>query len=165
MNYLENILNSLEETLVALGISLASVILFANVVLRYFFNSGWEWAEEAARYSIVWIVFLGGSICARKGMHLSVDAVAVRLSAARQRLLRILVDSLTFVFCIFLVIYGSDLVMLAYETEQLTPGLEMPIYYVYLAIPTGGALMALRSLQDLYRALRHTKAQRTLEAG
>ncbi len=164
MQHLEKLLNHLEEIIVACGISAASVILFVNVVLRYVFNSGWEWAEEVARYSIVWIVFLGGSICARKGMHLSVDAVAVRLSEEKQRILRIVVNILCVAFCVFLVIYGLEMVELARETDQLTPGLEMPIFYVYLAIPTGGALMAVRFAQDLYRAFRHIHAERTAEA-
>jgi len=164
MNHLEKLINHLEEALLALGISLAAIILFANVVLRYFFNSGWEWAEEAARYSIVWIVFVGGSVCARKGMHLSVDAAVACFSEATQRVMRMLVDALCVGFCIFLVVYGTELVTLAYETEQLTPGLEMPICYVYLAIPTGGALMTVRFAQDLYRAFRHVQADRTAQA-
>ena len=164
MNHLEKFINHLEEALLAFGISLAAVVLFANVMLRYFFNSGWEWAEEVARYSIVWIVFVGGSVCARKGMHLSVDAVTVRFSEKTQRIMRVLVNVLCFVFSVFLVVYGFELVTLAHETEQLTPGLEMPIFYVYLAIPTGGALMAVRFAQDIYRALRHLQAERTAQA-
>ena len=165
MNHLENCLNHLEEALVACGISLAAVVLFVNVVLRYVFNSGWEWAEEVARYAIVWIVFLGGGICVRKGMHLSVDAAVVRLSESKQRLFRLLVGFVCIAFCIFLVVYGIEMVKLAYETDQLTPGLEMPICYVYLAIPTGGALMAVRFAQDLYRNLRHEQTEHVVEAG
>ena len=164
MNRLEKSLNHLEEILLAAGISTASVILFANVVLRYCFNSGWEWAEEAARYTILWIVFIGGSVCARKGMHLTVDAVAVRLPEKKQRLLRMLVDACCVVFCMFLVVYGAELVELAYETDQRTPGLDMPIWYVYFAIPAGGALMAARFAQDVYRAFKRIQAERTAEA-
>ncbi len=164
MNQVLRLLDHAEEALVAFGISMASVILFVNVILRYFFNSGWEWAEEFARYSIVWIVFLGGSICARKGMHLTVDAVAVRLPEGKQRILRMLVNAVCIAFCIFLVVYGIEMVELARDTDQLTPGLEMPIFYVYLAIPAGGALMAVRFAQELFRAARHMAASRTAEA-
>ena len=31
-------------------------------MLRYVFNSAFPWTEEVVRYSIVWLVFLGGSI-------------------------------------------------------------------------------------------------------
>ena len=163
MNYLEKFVNHLEEALLAFGISLASIILFVNVVLRYCFNSGWEWAEESVRYLIFWIVFLGGSVCARKGMHLSVDAVAVRISEEKQRLLRMSVNVICIMFCMFLVIYGIELLELAHMTGQVTPGLEMPILYVYLAIPLGGGLMAARFAQDFYRAFKRAQTVKATE--
>lgn len=164
MNAVDKILSHIEDFILAVGISSASVILFANVVLRYAFNSGWEWAEEVARYTIVWLVFLGGSVCARKGMHLAVDAATVRMKPAGQRTIRIIVDGICIVFCLFLVICGKELVDLAYETEQVTAALEFPIYWVYLAIPTGGALMAIRFAQDLVKAVKGIEAVHVKEA-
>jgi C4-dicarboxylate transporter DctQ subunit len=164
MNAVDNVLSRIEECIVAVGISSASVVLFVNVVLRYVFNSGWEWAEEVARYTIVWLVFLGGSICARKGMHLAVDALTVRMKPGGQRAVRIVVDAVCIVFCAFLVVCGKDLVDLARETEQLTAALEIPIYWVYLAIPTGGALMAVRFAQDLVKAVKGIEADHVKEA-
>jgi C4-dicarboxylate transporter DctQ subunit len=155
----------LEEAVVAVGMASASVVLFINVVLRYFFNSGWEWAEEFARYTIVWIVFIGGSICARKGMHLAVDAVTVRLNRAGQRMARLIVDALCIVFCLFLVRYGYDMADMAKDSEQRTAALAIPIYMVYLALPVGGALMAVRFAQDFFLALKDKQGERVTEAG
>ena len=164
MNTVDKILSHIEDFIVAVGISSASVILFVNVVLRYVFNSGWEWAEEVARYTIVWLVFLGGSVCARKGMHLAVDAVTVRMKPQGQRTIRIIVDTLCIIFCLFLLFAGKELVDLAYETEQVTAALEFPIYWVYLAIPTSGALMAIRFTQDLIKAIKHIESEHAIEA-
>jgi C4-dicarboxylate transporter DctQ subunit len=154
-----------EESLVATGIAAASVVLFINVVLRYFFNSGWTWAEEFTRYTIVWIVFIGGSICVRKGMHLAVDALAIRFSESGQRLLRMFVDAVCVLFCVYLIRYGYEAVLLAYEAEQITAALEMPMHYVYLAIPVGGFLMAIRFTQDFFLALRGETGEHVTEAG
>lgn len=165
MKYVDYIVRNIEEVVVAVGMSVASVVLFLNVVLRFGFNSGWEWAEEVARYTIVWIVFIGGSICARKGMHLAVDAVAIRLKEANQRILRMFVDVVCFLFSIYLVLYGYEMVDLARETEQLTAALEIPIYWVYLAIPVGGALMSVRFAQDFFLACKGEQGERVAEAG
>jgi C4-dicarboxylate transporter DctQ subunit len=154
MNMLDRFIQRLEEGIVAVGIAGASLVLFCNVVLRYGFNNGFVWAEEVARYTIVWLVFLGGSICVRRGMHLAVDALTVRMKPAGQRIMRIFVDSVCLVFCAFLVVCGKEMVDLAFEVDQLTAALEFPIGWVYLAIPVGGALMGLRFLQDLFRAVR-----------
>jgi len=155
----------LEEAIVAVGIASASVVLFINVVLRYFFNSGWEWAEEFARYAIVWIVFVGGSICARKGMHLAVDAVTVRMSHARQRMTRLVVDALCIAFCLFLMRYGYDMADMARDSGQITAALGIPIYMVYLALPVGGALMAVRFAQDFFLAFKDRQGEHVIEAG
>lgn len=165
MKYIDSVLRRFEEGFVAASIAAASVVPFINVVLRYFFNSGWTWAEEFTRYSIVWIVFIGGSICARKGMHLAVDALAIHFSESRQRSLRMFVNAVCVLFCVYLIVYGYEAVLLAYETEQITAALEMPMYYVYLAIPVGGFLMAIRFIQDFFLALKGKTGERVTEAG
>lgn len=165
MKFVDTLLKRFEEGLVATGIAAASLVLFINVVLRYFFNSGWTWAEEFTRYTIVWIVFIGSSICARKGMHLAVDALAIRFSESGQRLLRMFVNVVCVFFCVYLIIYGYETVLLAYEMEQITAALEMPMYYVYLAIPVGGFLMAIRFTQDFILAVKGEAGERVTEAG
>lgn len=165
MKFVDTILKRFEESLLAFGIAAASIVLFVNVVLRYFFNSGWTWAEELTRYTIVWIVFIGSSVCARKGMHLAVDALAIRFSESGQRLLRMFVNVVCVLFCIYLIIYGYETVLLAYEMEQITAALEMPMYYVYLAIPVGGFLMAIRFTQDFFLAVKGEAGERVTEAG
>ncbi|MDR1534461.1 MAG: TRAP transporter small permease [Planctomycetota bacterium] len=164
MKFVDSIIRNMEEAFIAAGISAASVVLFLNVVLRFGFNSGWEWAEEAARYTIVWIVFVGSGICARKGMHLAVDAVAIRLGKANRRILRMFVDAACVLFSVYLVLYGYEMVNLARETEQVTAGMDIPIFWVYLAIPVGGALMAIRFSQDFLLAYKREEGERAFEA-
>ena len=66
---------------ISVGIILlgATFILFQGVILRYAFNYAFAWTEEVVRYSIVWLVFLGGSIAARRGAHIAMDIVVVYL--------------------------------------------------------------------------------------
>ena len=66
-------LSKTEEFLLGILLTTASIVLFANVVARYVFNWGFPWAEELVRYEIIWMVFLGGSIAARQGLHIGVD--------------------------------------------------------------------------------------------
>ena len=66
---------------ISVGIILlgATFILFQGVVLRYAFNYSFAWTEEVVRYSIVWLVFIGGSIAARRGAHICMDIIVVYL--------------------------------------------------------------------------------------
>lgn len=50
-------------------------LVFAQVVLRYFFNSGLPWSEEMARYLFVWVCFLGAALAVRNRGHITVEVV------------------------------------------------------------------------------------------
>ena len=54
-----------------------AVIIFANVVLRYSTNQSIEWAEEVARYMMVWLTFLGAGPVLRYGGHIAVENLSL----------------------------------------------------------------------------------------
>ncbi len=72
---MKTVLEKFEQYFTGLILIAITFILFANVVLR-FFGISLEWAEEVARYGIIWVTFIGGSICIYKGGHIRVDAIA-----------------------------------------------------------------------------------------
>lgn len=55
------------------------VLVFGNVVLRYFFNSGITQSEEFSRWLFVWTVFVGAILVLRDNGHLGVDFVVNNL--------------------------------------------------------------------------------------
>jgi TRAP-type transport system small permease protein len=55
------------------------VMVFANVVLRYGFNSGLNISEEMSRYFFVWLTFIGAILAFRDHGHVGVETF-VRLS-------------------------------------------------------------------------------------
>ncbi len=152
---LNNILNKIEEYTVCVGILVASMVLFVNVVMRYVFNHGLVWAEELARYSIVWIVFIGSSICVRRHLHLVVDAAIIRLSERNRSIMHIFACVCGTLFSLFLVYYGYRVCLKLFSTGQILPGLEILTGYAYMAIPVGGALMSIRFFQELCRRIKH----------
>jgi C4-dicarboxylate transporter DctQ subunit len=140
----------LEEVLIGVLLVVASFVLFANVVARYGFNDSFPWAEEATRYAIVWMVFIGGSVAARKAVHIGVDVLARMLGdRPARRMLIVGVDALCVAFSLFLVVFGWELVAQARAFGQVTPALQVPLWTMQLAVPVGGALMALRFAQRL----------------
>jgi TRAP-type C4-dicarboxylate transport system permease small subunit len=49
------------------------VMVFGNVVLRLFFNTGIDLSEEIPRFAFVWMTFLGAVVGMRRRAHLGVD--------------------------------------------------------------------------------------------
>ena len=66
---MKNIANKLFNGIqILLGLMLAIMIalVFLNVILRFFFNSGLVWSEELSRYVFVYVVYLGAIVAMKE---------------------------------------------------------------------------------------------------
>ncbi|SDK94537.1 TRAP transporter small permease [Natronincola ferrireducens] len=159
---LDKIMCIVEDGIISLGIITAALILFMNVILRYFFKSGIVWAEEFTRYTIIWITFIGGSVAVRHNAHLRVTAALEVLSEKKGRILNLIVQFISIAFTTFITIYGWKLTMQYKATNQLTPSMEIPTYWVYIAIPLGGLLMTIRLLQVVWKELKGNSSEENI---
>lgn len=137
-------LNKLEDIFCAVSLLLTTIVLFVNVVLRYVFSASTSWAEELIRYLMIWITFIGGSVCVRKGAHIRMDFVLTILPKGVGHLLTRLVYLIAAGFCVALFVYSLQLVQFTVELEQTSPAMGVPMWIPYLAMPLGSALMVLR---------------------
>lgn len=147
---LDRWLSRVEDAFITTLIMTASAVIFVNVVARYFFNTGFIWAEEFVRYEIVWLVFIGGSVAARKGIHIGVDSLLRMLPAPAQRQVNIVVLVACIAFCAVLTYYGIELASQTRMFGQRTSAMQAPFWIIQLAIPIGAGLMVLRFVQQLY---------------
>lgn len=118
-----------------------ALIIFANVVLRYATSQSIEWAEEVARYLMVWLTFLGAGPVLRYGGHIAVENLQDALPPALAGAVRALISALLFGFFGTMVWYGCAYVL---RTRfQMTPTTQVSMGWVYAAMPVGGLLLAL----------------------
>ncbi|HHX36360.1 MAG TPA: TRAP transporter small permease subunit, partial [Clostridiaceae bacterium] len=54
-------------------VAVMAIIVAIQVIWRYFLNSPLVWAEEFARYCLVWISFLGSAVALKEGKLAAVD--------------------------------------------------------------------------------------------
>ncbi|AUQ63022.1 TRAP transporter small permease [Phaeobacter inhibens] len=81
------LINTLEETLIALLLGLMTLITFANVVARFVFNSNILWALELTVFLFAWLVLLGASYAVKVHAHLGVDAILNMVSPGARRVI------------------------------------------------------------------------------
>lgn len=156
-----------EDIAVGLIILLATYVLFQGVVLRYVFNYAFPWTEEVVRYSIVWLVFLGGSIAARRGAHIAMDIVVVYLPPRAKLFFMGVATALTCLFTLIMTYYGILLTWSIWSYNQLSPAAEIPMAIPFAAIPVGCALMSIRFLvaaAAYFRGIDPFKKRAHLEA-
>jgi TRAP-type C4-dicarboxylate transport system permease small subunit len=120
-----------------------AVMVFANVALRFTSDRSLLWVEEASRYLMIWLTFLGGGPVLRYGGHLGIDTLQEALPR-HAAAIRVAIFAILLGFFVFMVWVGVRYA--AFAWQQTTPVMQIPIGAVYLAIPIGFALMILHLL-------------------
>lgn len=135
----------------AITLTLALVVMGAQVVFRYALNDSLYWAEELARYALVWSSMIGAAVAYRHGSHVAVTDVVKRFPVAVQRQVVRVVHALVFAFGAFILWQGWMLAMRNFARHQLSTSLEIEIAWIYLSIPIGGALLMLAAIEAFAR--------------
>lgn len=129
------------------------VIIFFQVITRYCFHYTPEWSEELARFLFVWVVFLGSALIMGESGHLAVEFVPLHFKGRPfGKVLDIIINIAGYVFVLLLLVQGFK--MTKTMTFQLSPGMQLPMSYVYSVIPISCALMLLYLIKDTVRIIK-----------
>lgn len=117
-----------------------TIIVFLQVILRYFFDSGIPWVEEIALLCVVWYGFISmafGLLCKE---HIYIEAFTHWLPQPVRRWIDRINYLLIAGFGLFLAYYGLELCR--YATRQTLPATKWPYTIVYASLPFAGILFA-----------------------
>ncbi|MBL4916738.1 TRAP transporter small permease subunit [Szabonella alba] len=139
------------RALIGVAILVMVFSIFGQVFYRVALDSFLGWAEEVARFSFVWLVFIG-SVSAFWGRnHLGIDFLPELLGPRGRVILDTVICAIVLVFCIVLARYGYTLTLRT--MTQTAPATGIVMGYVYMAMPLGAALTALFAAVDFLRNL------------
>jgi TRAP-type C4-dicarboxylate transport system permease small subunit len=139
----------LEVTLIAL-LSIMVVNVIWQVFSRYVMGDPSSFTDELARYLMIWLGVLGAAYVSGKNQHVAIDILPQKLSPKKQIALKKFVYSVIILFSFFaLFIGGLRLVYITYVLGQSSPGLQIPLAYIYVIIPISGALISYYKVSDI----------------
>jgi TRAP-type C4-dicarboxylate transport system permease small subunit len=107
------------------------IIVFTQVIFRFFIQQPLSWSEEVARYVFVGIIWMGAAVVVRENGHPGMDLLTRSLPAAWQCAIQIFVNLLVAATLGTVVITGFHLVS----------AMELPMGIPYAAIPLSAAIM------------------------
>ncbi len=132
--------------------SLMVVIVFANVIARYYLSASLAWSEEVARFMLIWLVFIGAVLAYVNDEHLGLDIV-VQLFPTRIRYAFAVVGDMLIMVAIYLLIHGGA-VLMRDSWEWGSPATDTPYGYVYTVVPACGILLLLQTIGKMVGHVR-----------
>lgn len=150
----------LEESLLMILLVAISVVMMAQVIMRYFFRQSMSWPEEFCRFCFVYSGFLSMGYCVRKGKMLKVDILVTFFPKFLQKILDLVGRVITLLFFGYLGFYAYQATMNSYRGGMTSPAMEIPMWIIYAAVLIGSTLGFIRQIEDLYRFFKPAKEEK-----
>ena len=122
--------------------------LFLSALVRYLSGTGYDWFIELPPILTSWLVFPLLGPLLKSGSHIKVDVLNNTLSSKNLSLLRLVISLIALLASIVFLMAGIEATSLYFKLGQVMElEIEIPIWWVYLAFPTGFAIMAIFALE------------------
>ncbi len=151
--------NKLEENILLLVLAFSVFLIFIQVIMRYVFGQSLSWSEELARYLFIWYTWTGTSLAVRYKKHIRIEILKDLIHARAKLYIELLVLILWGGFSVFLGIKGVQVIKVLARSGQTSAALEIPMTFVYAAIPFGCFLMFLRLLMEAKDIVQQLKTE------
>lgn len=142
-------LNWFVERVCALLIGSLVVIIWFEVVERYFLELGATWTEELSRYVMIWAALLAVSCGAYYREHIGLTLLKQRLPHNASRILVFVLDTISLVFFLFLAYYGIG--MTHGGASQYATIFGMTMALPFAAVPVSSILTAIQIFAAMFR--------------
>ncbi|OHE21905.1 MAG: hypothetical protein A2Z43_06885 [Syntrophobacterales bacterium RBG_19FT_COMBO_59_10] len=128
------------------------VLLFLQVITRYFNISSFLWAGEAAIWIFVWMVFLGTAVLFHKKEHMIVDIIEYFLRGkTKEKVEKALAKIIEIICWVFLVIvFYYSLLYTISVANQYAVSFRLSRLYLSAALPASIVIMFIFEVLSLY---------------
>ncbi len=144
---IKKVVSQFEEGFLSLLLVSMTLLVFAEVIARFGFNSGIHWAQEVTLLLAAWFVLFGASYGVKVGAHIGVDVFVKMMPPGTHRFFTLVAVTLCLVYCgLFLYgswIYLSKMKMIGIEMEDL----PVPKWIPMSILVIGFVLLIFRFLQ------------------
>jgi TRAP-type C4-dicarboxylate transport system permease small subunit len=127
-------------------------LVFSNVVGRYFLHAPIRWSDEVAQFLFLWLSYLGALAALMGGRHYSFPNL-INMLPPNLRLAAKTVSDLIVLAMLAILVWGG-VVLVDLLHYQRSPAIDLPVYYVYAALPLVSFLMALVIVFQIIARLR-----------
>jgi len=129
-------------------------VIFYGVIMRYLFNSPESWVEELSTYLVIWGILFGFSVALRNSRHIKVELFYDKMPSNIKKIMDFIVNCLGILFCLFLIYYGSILVIDSYNSGITSLNMGFPLWITYLILPISCLMFVFRFIKETIDLLK-----------
>jgi len=134
LSWLGDALRAILSAVVVASLSLIVILVFYQVITRYFTGTATPGLAEIARFLFIWLVFSGSAWLVGKGDLIAIDFFSSRMGPRAKRALMVFIDLCTAALLLALLFYSGKL--LDVVAIKRAPATSIPYGWVYMALPS-----------------------------
>jgi len=155
MQQIKKLLYHLDELISVLVLAFIILLTVSGVFFRYILHRPIAWQEELSTVAMVWLVFIGASVVAKKSAHIRIDSLSNLLPQKYRKIWLLIVNAFVLLVLGLLFCFSAQL---TWQTQKLTTILKIPYGFVYMAAPISTLLMMTYTARDLGRLVRDCRS-------
>ena len=140
-------------------------VIVQEVARRFVFNYSSAWAEETARYAVIYLGWVGAAYAVKERVHVRFDLLLNALPLRLRGWVYVAGEVCTIAFACIAFWYSMHTIAQLLRFEGATPVLRINKAWFEAAVPIGFILIVWRSLQALSRDLGDLRAGRPANVG
>jgi len=141
--------NKAEEIFLIGTMAVMVILIFGQVLGRYVLGSSLSWTEEVSRYVHVFQVWIGAGYAVKLREHIKIESFVDLFKGTIRKVIDIIALIIWFGLALFLAYFGTMLVLDSFNSSQVSPAVQVPIWIPYMAVPLGGLSMCIRLVQQI----------------
>ena len=148
-------LQSLEKWIIVIAFVIMVVAIFCQVVNRNIFKIPVSGFEEAAKYSMAYMVLLGTELGLRDGTQIAIKGVVDKLKGKVKKVIVIISQIIVVAFAAIMTKASFAMVLKQAAIGQTSPGLGIPMSVLYFSLVLGFGLIAVVQAGELVSMIVH----------
>lgn len=144
-------INTLMIIIAAFLLIALTLIVGADITLRYGFSRPLGWVKETSEYILVFLGFLVAAWILKDDGHVKMDLVLSRLGPRGQAMMSIVTSAISTLVVLIVSWYSLKVTVDFYRTKLLTPSvLELPKWIFILPMFVGSLLLGAQFLRKTF---------------
>jgi TRAP-type C4-dicarboxylate transport system permease small subunit len=125
------------------------VVIFNEVIRRFVLSYSSLWGEETARYSFIYMVWIGAAMAVKDRLHIRITIIVDHFGNRLQNFFSMLASVLGMILAVIAMRYSMEPFLLSIKYQSVTDGLRIVQAWYLFAVPFGFTLIMIRFIQVL----------------